>query len=170
LTFADLREADLDGADLYGADLHGANLDKAVVGWTGFRSVDLSMVKGLDNVYHLGPSTVDIDTIYLSKGQIPEAFLSGTGVPNELINYLERIKTPECPYTLEQLDERIMNQQKRLTIVSRNLDDRKEVKALYGPLNVPLSLNNEIRELEMEQQAIQTDIVEYQRLKTLYYP
>jgi hypothetical protein len=45
-----------------------------------FCNVDLSETKGLENVRHLGPSTIGIDTIAKSKGQIPEVFLQGCGL------------------------------------------------------------------------------------------
>ncbi len=182
---ANLNAANLDGADLRGADLRGANLYRAnlsgtilngadlsgvVLRYTIFGAVDLSRAKGLEAVLHYGPSTIGVDTLFRSRGQIPEVFLRGAGVSDELISYLEKIKTPECLYTPEQLDEWLKNLQKRLTIIRRNLDDRKEVQALHGPLNSPLSLNNEIRELEEEQKAIETQMAEYQRLRTLYYP
>jgi uncharacterized protein YjbI with pentapeptide repeats len=85
LTRTDLREADLFGADLYGADLSQADLRGAVVGYTLFGDLDLSEVIGLDTVRHDGPSTIGIDTIYKSHGQISEAFLRGCGVPETFI-------------------------------------------------------------------------------------
>jgi hypothetical protein len=39
-------------------------------------------------VEHGGPSTIGIDTLYLSQGNIPEVFLRGAGVPEILIAYL----------------------------------------------------------------------------------
>jgi hypothetical protein len=42
---------------------------------------------GLDTAHHDGPSTVGLDTIYNSKGQISEAFLRGAGVPKNFITY-----------------------------------------------------------------------------------
>ena len=92
LSDADLRGADLSGADLSGADLSSANLSSAnlssanlsdadlsgaYIGWTIFGDVDLSVVKNLETVIHEGPSTIGIDTIYRSGGNIPEAFLRG---------------------------------------------------------------------------------------------
>jgi TIR domain len=47
--------------------------------------VDLSKVLGLESVDHDGPSHIGIDTIYKSKGQIPEVFLRGAGVPEPFI-------------------------------------------------------------------------------------
>jgi hypothetical protein len=106
LRVADLRGADLSGAYLNGADLSGAslelahfirtelsgaNLSKALIGWTVFASVDLRGVKGLDKVHHIGPSTIGIDTIYLSQGEIPEVFLRGAGVPDDFIKYMRSL-------------------------------------------------------------------------------
>jgi uncharacterized protein YjbI with pentapeptide repeats len=88
LSGADLREADLNGADLTGADLNGADLSRAIVGWTKFSDVDLTGVEGLDELRHLGPSTIGIDTICRSGGRISEIFLRGCGVPDVAIRYM----------------------------------------------------------------------------------
>ena len=88
LSGADLGGADLSGADLSGANLIGVNLNEATAGWTVFGNVDLSVVQGLESVRHGGPSIIGIDTIYLSKGNIPEAFLQGAGVPDSFIEYM----------------------------------------------------------------------------------
>jgi uncharacterized protein YjbI with pentapeptide repeats len=87
LTGADLTGANLTFADLTEADLTGANFTKVEIGWTRFVDVDLSMVQGLDAVVHKGPSTIGIDTLYRSRGSIPDAFLRGAGVPDEMITY-----------------------------------------------------------------------------------
>jgi hypothetical protein len=83
----DLRGVHLIGTDLSGANLSGANLSEASIGGTVFGDIDLSVAKGLGSVLHRGPSTVGIDTLYKSKGNIPESFLRGCGVPEEFINY-----------------------------------------------------------------------------------
>jgi len=85
LSGANLSRADLFGANLSRADLSGANVEGAIAEWTVFGDVDLSVVKGLDTVIHVAPSTVGIDTIYESRGKIPEVFLRGCGVPDEFI-------------------------------------------------------------------------------------
>ena len=85
---ADLFRANLSGADLSRANLSGADLDNARVGWSTLGNIDLSMAKGLDTVIHLGPSAIGIDTIYRSKGNIPEVFLRGAGVPDSFIEYM----------------------------------------------------------------------------------
>ncbi len=91
LNSADLYGADLSGANLYGVNLSGANLKNAFVGYTSFGSVDLSVVKNLETVTHYRPSTIGIDTIYLSKGNIPEAFLKGAGVDETFITYIRSL-------------------------------------------------------------------------------
>jgi hypothetical protein len=118
LTEANLHGADLSGADLSGAtlsgvrlldvDLNRADLNGATLYYTSFYSVvvaqcdftdsmvgscvfanlDLSETMGLENLHHHGPSTIGIDTIFQSKGKIPEVFLRGAGVPEDLITYL----------------------------------------------------------------------------------
>ncbi len=91
LRFADLREAqlvnaNLGRANLIGADLYGANFHQVVIGGTIFGEIDLSGVKGLDEVtYWGGPSIIGIDTIIRSHGKISEIFLRNAGIPGPII-------------------------------------------------------------------------------------
>jgi len=102
---ANLSSADLVGAVLTGADLTGATFNgtdfinanfrdailfdtdfsDAVLGDTSFGNVDLSTAKGLEMADQKGPSTIGIDTIIRSQGNIPETFLRGAGVPPSII-------------------------------------------------------------------------------------
>jgi len=121
LSCADLSEADLSGANLLGANLTCANLERAnlrgvnlseadmlradfrgayvsraeftnaVFRETTLVECDLSEVKGLDFIQHHGPSTIGIDTIYKSKGKIPESFLRGCGVPESFITQMHSL-------------------------------------------------------------------------------
>jgi len=101
LTLSDLTGADLSGAAMRGAFLPGANLamaevrgveiGRALAARTIFADVDLSEVRGLDSVVHHYPSTIGVDTLFKSKGKIPDVFLSGCGVPDELIVQLPAI-------------------------------------------------------------------------------
>ena len=91
LSGANLSEADLSEADLSGANLDGANLTASRCYKTTFGNVDLSQVKGLETVNHLGPSTIGIDTIYRSNGNIPEVFLRGAGVPENFIAVMKSL-------------------------------------------------------------------------------
>jgi uncharacterized protein YjbI with pentapeptide repeats len=87
LSGANLREAHLHGTNFTGANLRDADLSAAKMQLTTIGEVDLRLVKGLDAVKHAGPSTIGIDTIYLSQGTISEIFLRGAGVPDSLITY-----------------------------------------------------------------------------------
>jgi hypothetical protein len=82
---ANLRGADLRGAELILADLSEADLSHARVGATLLVNIDLSEVRGLESVEHDLPSSIGIDTIYKSKGLIPEIFLRSAGVPEPFI-------------------------------------------------------------------------------------
>jgi uncharacterized protein YjbI with pentapeptide repeats len=88
LSGTDLSRSVLKEADLSGANLTGIDFTLAEVGGTIFADVDLSSAKGLETVWHAGPSTIGIDTIYRSRGKIPEVFLRGCGVPDEFIAYM----------------------------------------------------------------------------------
>jgi uncharacterized protein YjbI with pentapeptide repeats len=93
LSRADLSGANLSGAILSGADLSRANLSNADLSncrcaSTTFGNIDLSKVKSLDSISHGGPSTLGVDTLFLSRTNLPDAFLRGCGVPDALITYL----------------------------------------------------------------------------------
>jgi hypothetical protein len=95
LSQADLHRADLSCANLSGAYLRMANLNQAdlnrtdltgaIFGNTILANVDLSSVKGLETAIHDGPSNIGIDTVYKSRGKIPDVFLRGAGVPEFFI-------------------------------------------------------------------------------------
>jgi len=91
LSRATLRSAGLIATRFRGVKLSGADLTDTRIGYTIFDRVDLSEVKGLETVAHDGPSDVSISTIYQSKGQIPEAFLRDTGVPQTFITYVHSL-------------------------------------------------------------------------------
>jgi hypothetical protein len=112
LSGAELGGADIISADLRGADLRGAGLITARITYahldyadfskvrlrmTTFSDVDLSAVKGLDSVLHYGPCTIGIDTLYKSKGKIPESFLRGCGVPEDFIEHTRALVSNAPP-------------------------------------------------------------------------
>jgi|HubBroStandDraft_6_1064221.scaffolds.fasta_scaffold01333_4 uncharacterized protein YjbI with pentapeptide repeats len=88
LSSADLSKAALHEADLCRSNLTGTNLSQAQVRAVNFGDTDLSVASGLETIKHDGPSTIGIDTIYKSRGKIPEVFLRGCGVPDEFIAYI----------------------------------------------------------------------------------
>ncbi len=96
MSMADLSKAQLNRADLGRVNLRGADLSETDLSWatcssTIFADVDLSTTKGLDTVIHIRPSTLGIDTLFRSKGKIPEKFLRGCGMPKNLITYLSSL-------------------------------------------------------------------------------
>jgi uncharacterized protein YjbI with pentapeptide repeats len=93
-----LRGVTLNGTVLFGADLTNADLSEAKVGLTVFANNDLSTVKGLESVHHFEFSSVSIDTIYRSRGNIPEAFLRGAGVPDTFISYISALTGKATQY------------------------------------------------------------------------
>jgi hypothetical protein len=104
---ADLSGATLSAANLTGADLSDAELSRAHLRFTNFTSsniegtnfadsrmvrtvfadVDLGRAKGLEKVRHEGPLTIGTDTLERSQGRIPDVFLRGAGVSDELIAF-----------------------------------------------------------------------------------
>jgi hypothetical protein len=88
LRTADFREARLYNTDFTSAILLGADFSGAVIWQTIFVNNDLSTAKGLNTTRHLGPSSISLDSIYRSQGNIPESFLRGCGLPNDFIAYV----------------------------------------------------------------------------------
>ena len=100
LAEADFNAADLSGAQVKGAILYGTNLNSALLsdadlsecrmGWTSLGDIDLSHTKGMNTIYHDGPSTIGLDTIYRSGAKISISFLRGTGIAD---NFIADMKT-----------------------------------------------------------------------------
>jgi hypothetical protein len=75
------------------ANLHDADFTGVRLGYTTFVDNDLSRVVGLETVMHLAPSSIGIDTIYKSRGHIPEKLLRGCGVPEDFITFMRSLTT-----------------------------------------------------------------------------
>jgi hypothetical protein len=86
LSRADIYGTDFSGADLTSADFNNAKVELAIFGY-----VDLSVVKGLETVFHTGPSIIGIDTIYGSQRKISEIFLREAGVPDSFLEIMAAI-------------------------------------------------------------------------------
>ena len=87
-TKANITNANLIEANLTQADLRAADFSLVRVGGTVFGDVDLSETLGLDSLRHYGPSTIGIDTVFKSRGKIPEVFLRSVGVPERFITFM----------------------------------------------------------------------------------
>ncbi|MDQ2884687.1 MAG: toll/interleukin-1 receptor domain-containing protein [Chloroflexota bacterium] len=105
---ANLSEVNLEGADFSWANLRRTNFSRtnlrhakfgrATVGWTIFADVDLSTVRELDKVDHMGPSTIGLDTILRSRGNIPEIFLQRVGTSAVFISYIRSLVNNPIEY------------------------------------------------------------------------
>jgi len=91
LSAANFQEANLLSANLSGTELIDTDLTRCAVGDTNFGNVDLSRVKGLETVNHIRPSSVGIETIYRSAGNIPEVFVRGAGIPENFIVFMHSL-------------------------------------------------------------------------------
>jgi hypothetical protein len=101
LLYTNFSDSDLSGVNLSGtkmfevaftnANLNNVDFTSADMDGVIFANNDLSNARGLETVIHSGPSSIGIDTIYRSRGNIPESFLRGAGVPDDLITYMRSI-------------------------------------------------------------------------------
>jgi TIR domain/Pentapeptide repeats (8 copies) len=135
---ANLSETDLSGANFSGASLSGANFKEAYCYSTLFADVDLSVATGLDSVKHGRPSAIAIDTLIRSKGNIPEVFLRGCGVPEyvivnrfEILGELQPIQFYSCFISYSHKDEEFAE------LLHNGLQD-KGVRCWHAPHDLPI--------------------------------
>lgn len=107
MAFANLSKATLAGANLSGANLAGANLTEADLSGTDLTGVNLTgatlsltvlancrnlhHAKGLSDVKHPGPSSLDEHTLRASVSRLPDAFLRGAGYTRSEIIHLRAL-------------------------------------------------------------------------------
>jgi uncharacterized protein YjbI with pentapeptide repeats len=95
LTGTNLIGADATGADFGGAKLEDADMENLDVAYAHFVDCDLSSAKNLHLLEHYGPTSIGLDTIYKSRGKIPESFLRGCGVPESFITRMRSLVNAE---------------------------------------------------------------------------
>jgi uncharacterized protein YjbI with pentapeptide repeats len=110
LQSADLSSARLDGANFSWAKVDDTDFSDAIAYHTVFARLDLRKAKGLAAMRHSGPSTIGVDTLVLSQGNVPEPFLRGCGMPEEFIAFAHTLakKPPEynsCFISYSSLDQ-----------------------------------------------------------------
>lgn len=91
LSGAKMTGANLTGTNLFSANLSGASFVEAQLHETKFVDVDVSQAIGLASARHSGPSSIGIDTVYRSRGEIPEVFLRGAGVPESFVGFIKSL-------------------------------------------------------------------------------
>jgi hypothetical protein len=82
---ASLERANLSGLNLSNAYLRGAEFSGAKSGGTIWNSRELSEALGLDEIVHLGPGVIDLQTVLWSASEWPTEFLRGCGLPENFI-------------------------------------------------------------------------------------
>jgi hypothetical protein len=85
LSFTSFQGAYLASVNFFGAGLDFVDFAGATLEYASFGVNDLSEVRGLEAVKHLGRSSIDIETIYKSRGRIPGGFLRGCVLPESYI-------------------------------------------------------------------------------------
>ena len=94
LSIANLSNADLKGANLKSTNLESANLESTNLRYTNLENTsfmytnfnnttisftDLSRCRGLENVFHVDQSVIDIKSVKFNYKKLPKKFLSGCG-------------------------------------------------------------------------------------------
>ena len=135
LSGANLNGATLAAADLTGVNLSMANLSEAQILLTVFANVDLTTTKGLNECNHIGPSTVDFQTLHRSQN-LPISFLRGCGLPDDLIEYLpslhrEAIQFYSCFISYSAKDQMFAER------LHADLQD-KGVRCWFAPHDLPI--------------------------------
>ena len=93
MTNATCTDSDFFQTQFWSVDLTGTDLTGSLFGYSVFQDCDLSGAKGLDQVRHDCPSTIGLDTLFRSHGQIPESFLMGAGLPSAAAGFLTAANT-----------------------------------------------------------------------------
>jgi len=114
--------AKLGNANLLNAALTDADFDNASIGSTLFCNNDLSLVRNLDTVRPLRPSTLGIDSLYRSFGNVPRSFLVACDVPEPLITYVASLVASQQPVQFHSC------------FISYSHDDEAFAKQLYSRL------------------------------------
>lgn len=89
-TETNLSNSILIGTTFRNALLRKTNMNLSILGETIFSDCDLNDIR-FEKIYHQNRSTVGIDTINRSGGNIPEVFLRGCGVPETFITYAKSL-------------------------------------------------------------------------------
>jgi len=91
LSFVKLQSASLVFATIRDCDLTRADFTNCALGGTVIAECDLTRAEHLEDISHISPCPLSLDTIYKSGGKIPESFLRGCGVPETFIIYAKSL-------------------------------------------------------------------------------
>ncbi|MFH0785711.1 MAG: toll/interleukin-1 receptor domain-containing protein [Pseudomonadota bacterium] len=138
---ASLQRALLNGTIFSDTFFKNTNFQTANLGGTIFSDCDLSHAIGLSEVIHHAPSTIGIDTIFQSQGNIPDRFLRQAGVPKNLIeacsSFVDNIwKFSSCYISYstknqnfaDQLKNDLQDQGVRCWLVSESIKSGRKIR------------------------------------------
>lgn len=91
LIHANLAKARLVQTRIDQANLVNADFSQSTMAETCIIRCDLREALGLDAVRHELPSSLGLDTIYYSGGDIPQNFLRGCGIPDVFLEYMSSL-------------------------------------------------------------------------------
>ncbi len=87
-TGVDFRGVDFRFATLKSLPLATSQWNDTRLGSTILAGLDFENANGLNEVRHIQPSNLDIETLIYNYGKVPNVFWRGCGVPEDLITYL----------------------------------------------------------------------------------
>jgi uncharacterized protein YjbI with pentapeptide repeats len=93
LTYSNLFQTKFINSDFLNTDFLGAMMQSTL-----FVGCDISGARELEAVQHFGPSLIELQTFYLSRGEIPEIFLKGAGIPENFIHYVTALTAKAFEY------------------------------------------------------------------------
>ena len=85
---ASLHRTNLEFALLARCDVRGADFRQALCGGTTFSQIRLSEARHLDSVVHSRASSLGIDILTTIGTRLPQAFLRGCGVEDDVLTFL----------------------------------------------------------------------------------
>lgn len=99
LTEADLGRAILDETNLIGTIFHRTRLNRtrflgASMAGTILADCNVHDAEGLETIKHQGPSTLGVDTLRYARGSLPDIFLRGIGLPEQVLRSLVTLPWP----------------------------------------------------------------------------
>jgi len=77
---ANFRQTSFSSSSFEDCDISDATFEGAKFYYTQFIGIDLSSALGLADTKHSGPSSLDIETLRLSRGRLPHTFAKGCGL------------------------------------------------------------------------------------------
>ena len=92
LISTNFSKSDLRNAVFIGSNVSGAVFTESVFQRTTIGDVNLNECIGLESVFHYGPSSIGLESLFSFDKIFPLSFLKGCGVPDDTIEYVKSRK------------------------------------------------------------------------------